>query len=50
MEQFGTTKTCGSCRLWAWANKEKTLKKCAGDNGCAITGPAFFCANWEKSK
>ena len=52
---------CGTCKLWIKAiptkdieelklEKQTPLMKCAGNNGCKITGPKFFCANWEKSK
>ena len=42
--------TCSTCKFWVKSQKNTTLMKCDGDNGCELTGPNFYCGNWEKTK
>ena len=40
-------RTCGTCKMWVKSNNSPSLMRCAGNNGCEITGDTFFCGNWE---
>ena len=46
-EFYGSCKTCES---WVTSQNNPSLKICAGDNGCQLTGENFFCANYKRAK
>jgi hypothetical protein len=49
MEEFGTTKVCRTCKLWI-PSKTPAINTCAANSHIELTGPEFFCKNWEPLK
>ena len=47
---YSSIGTCGNCKYWVQHPTNENLKRCAGDNGCEVTGEDFFCASYEKKK
>lgn len=48
LNQNKNVNTCKTCKFWIKSERNPTLMKCAGSNGCELTGENFFCGNWEK--
>lgn len=44
------TSNCGTCKYWVRLPQNEALKTCVAASHIDITGPKFFCANWEKNK